>query len=1388
MASGWAYVGCADFATGSGPTGSVQYKEAGTMITGSDHLIFYTASHGAHPPMSLILSGNMSITGTLSASVINYENITVIDATGSTYFGNTSDDIHDRTGSLRVSTTTLAAAGRTIFWATASAEGVSPHVPRVGIGTTAPGEIVDVSVTGENGGIRVINDTDNAYLKLDAPSDEAAYVDFSTGESNDWQIGRRPNSNDLTVYDNDSGAGYIFTWQQGGNVGIGTTSPSALLHTSGSTGVLLQIDATSGSVPSANAPILFVTGGAIGRVGVGTAAPSETLSVAGTVSGSSTLQAVGVTTLGSTLNVSGNTGIGTDATDGILLHVSGNQGVGNGGALFQIDSLSGSVPAANAPILYVSGGGNGFVGLGTTTPTSQLHIKEGTGAGATAHASYDNVVIEGSTSPVGMSIMAPAAGWSALAFGDPNDSVNGLIAYSHLSKYLQIGTGEADAYMTFMAGDNSEALRIESGLRVSASAGFHANGAATFGSSVFATGSISGSSTLQIVGDADFGDRLNVTGAISGSDSLEVVGEAIVGATLTVSGNVGINTQPSNNILLHVSGTTYAGNDGALLQIDSASGSVPATNLPILYVSGGGNGYIGLGTTTPAAALDIRGTVQVGVNDVGHNVKFFGATAGQYMLWNEATDELVLAGDTKLSFHDGAGDENIIATSDGHLEVNAGTTLDITAPTVDINAATAVTIDGPAVTIADSTSNKPLVIIKNTTNDANSAVLRFVHDRGGAGVDADDIGLIEFYGDNAAQEQILFAKILAEVAEADDAAEGGRLILGVASHDGEMNNGLILTDGNVEDEVDVTVGNGTASIITIPGHIDLAGDIDVDGTANLDNTDIDGTFTMDGTAFDVNATATCLIDNSNTSNGVAINTVTSGGPVTIGHATSETTVSDNLTVTGDLSANGDTTTFASANANDPLVIIKNTTDDTDGAILRFIKDKGSAGAANDVNGLIQFYGDDANQDNIKFSEIKSQVKVHTNGSEGGKFTVSVAEHDGTSTAGFVIEDGNADGELDVTIGAGNASLTTISGMLKAVANVAIGGDVIGNCALHVSGTQYISNEDALFRIDTFSGSVPTANLPILYVSGGGNGYIGLGTTTPDAALDIRGHVHFGADTAGQDVRFYSATTNEGLLYDASEDELGLLLTTKLKFHDIGGGEEIFASSNGHLEVNAGTTLDITAPTVDINASTAVTIDGPSVLIANNATNTPVVEIRNAHNGGTAGILKFNNTEGGTAGTNGDILGTIEFWGTNNNGDGETIQYAEVHSQIADTTDGAEGGKLTFEVASHDGELAAGLILTDGSLEDEVDVTIANGAASVTAVSGLLTTVGSITPTTDNAVDLGAVDKRWANIYTGDLHLANDRGDWTVIEEENYLTIRSNKTGKRFKLLMEEIED
>ena len=52
--------------------------------------------------------------------------------------------------------------------------------------------------------------------------------------------------------------------------------------------------------------------------------------------------------------------------------------------------------------------------------------------------------------------------------------------------------------------------------------------------------------------------------------------------------------------------------------------------------------------------VQIDGTLTVGVDDTGHDVKFFGDTSGQYMLWDQSEDELVLPGDSKLSFHDAA--------------------------------------------------------------------------------------------------------------------------------------------------------------------------------------------------------------------------------------------------------------------------------------------------------------------------------------------------------------------------------------------------------------------------------------------------------------------------------------------------------------------------------------------------------------------------------------------------------------------------------------------------------------------------------------------------------------------------------------------------------------
>ena len=100
---GWAYIDCGDASDAAeGPTGSVQIHHADGDLTGSEYLVYHSSSTTGYDPNTLVLSGNLIVTGAISASVYHIEDIAIIDATGSTYFGDDQTDIHARTGSLEV--------------------------------------------------------------------------------------------------------------------------------------------------------------------------------------------------------------------------------------------------------------------------------------------------------------------------------------------------------------------------------------------------------------------------------------------------------------------------------------------------------------------------------------------------------------------------------------------------------------------------------------------------------------------------------------------------------------------------------------------------------------------------------------------------------------------------------------------------------------------------------------------------------------------------------------------------------------------------------------------------------------------------------------------------------------------------------------------------------------------------------------------------------------------------------------------------------------------------------------------------------------------------------------------------------------------------------------
>ena len=152
--------------------------------------------------------------------------------------------------------------------------------------------------------------------------------------------------------------------------------------------------------------------------------------------------------------------------------------------------------------------------------------------------------------------------------------------------------------------------------------------------------------------------------------------------------------------------------------------------------------------------------------------------------------------------------------------------------------------------------------------------------------------------------------------------------------------------------------------------------------------------------------------------GNGIDTSATGNSVTVAMSNSVTT---------------DALTFTSANANDPLITIKNTNSDTNSSRLHFVKDKGAAGADGDDIGSVEFISDNSAQTQTSFAKILAEVSESTEGQEAGKLYLNVAASDGSTSElkpGLILEgEHNVDSEVDVTIASGAASTTTIAGTL-----------------------------------------------------------------------------------------------------------------------------------------------------------------------------------------------------------------------------------------------------------------------------------------------------------------------------------------------------------------------
>ena len=108
-----------------------------------------------------------------------------------------------------------------------------------------------------------------------------------------------------------------------------------------------------------------------------------------------------------------------------------------------------------------------------------------------------------------------------------------------------------------------------------------------------------------------------------------------------------------------------------------------------------------------------------------------------------------------------------------------------------------------------------------------------------------------------------------------------------------------------------------------------------------------------------------------------------------------------------------------------------------------------------------------------------------------------------------------------------------------------------------------------------------------------------------------------------------------------------------------------------------------------------------------------------------------------------------------------------------------------------------LFFSDGAADTAVNIQRVLLTVEGNASQKCIQTQGHILPQADNSFNLGTADRRFANLYTGDLHLCNEgggndidgtSGNWTVQEGEDSLFVINNKTGKKFKMMLQPVED
>ena len=552
--------------------------------------------------------------------------------------------------------------------------------------------------------------------------------------------------------------------------------------------------------------------------------------------------------------------------------------------------------------------------------------------------------------------------------------------------------------------------------------------------------------------------------------------------------------------------------------------------------------------------------INVGVNDAGHDVKFFGATSGKYMEWDESADQLDVTG-----------------------------SLDVTGNTTMIGTLT---------------------------------------------IGVDDAGHdVKFFGDTASA--------------------------------------YMLWDTSTDDLV-----------LAGAAGIDLAGDIDGDGTANLDNTDIDGTLAVDGTTISLDATTSLNIDNSNTSNGITIGTATSGVPISIGHTTSEVTINDNLTTTGNVSVGGNldvTGTFDMSDANitniGSIALDTITNDGTD------ITLDSSGDIVLDAGGADITLKDDGTTFG-SISQSSGELVIKSGSTPTTAITMSGAN---VTVAGDLTISGD-----DITMG------TNTSGHILVADGTNFNPVAVGD----LSEISTVANDDVFLAVDTSGGGLKKIARSAVVSGLASSGAISnvVEDTSPQlgANLDTNSHniliddAHFIGDENGNEQIIFQTTSSAVNQFDITNAATGNAPLLSATGSDSNIDLELTAKGTGHVTIKGDT--------------------NPGTIQFNCENNSHGVQLKSpAHSVGSSAVLTLPSSTGTLIGT-GDS-GTLPVAAIDI--DGATDIGADIVDADLFIIDDGAGGANRKVAASRIKTYVASATAADDIGTGDAAVTLATSAGNIT---------------------------------------------------------------------------